>query len=172
MTLITVRTFQPDDLATLHDINQASTPGVSSESPGSLLNRINLSTALVAVDGHDRPVGFMTLIEPGTMAYGSENLRWFEAYCDRTGRSLIYVDRIAIAPERRGEAIGEQLYKAAFEAFATCDEIGCEINTNPPNPGSARFHERLGFRQVGEGAYGIKATEVAYYVRDLAPAAR
>lgn len=170
MAVITIRRFLLKDLPTLHEINQASTPGVSSESAQSLLNWINLSTVLVGVDANDQPLGFMTLLSPGTLAYDSANLRWFEAYCEKTGRSLIYVDRIAIAPSMRGQRIGEQLYQAAFEAFATCDEIGCEINTNPPNPGSARFHQRLGFHQVGERSHGEAGKAVAYYVRELAGA--
>jgi predicted GNAT superfamily acetyltransferase len=28
-------------------------------------------------------------------------------------------------------------------------EVTCEVNLDPPNPGSEAFHARLGFKQVG-----------------------
>jgi predicted GNAT superfamily acetyltransferase len=28
----------------------------------------------------------------------------------------------------------------------------CEVNVEPPNPGSLRFHERIGFAEVGQFA--------------------
>lgn len=165
-----IRSYQPSDLDTLYDINQAGVPGVGDETKTSLETWINLSTVFIAVDEKDTPLGFITLIEPGTMAYDSNNLRWFEAYIAENGRSLAYVDRIAIAKHARGQRIGEQLYKAAFEAFADRDEIGCEVNINPPNPGSMRFHARLGFKRIGERGYGDGGYRVAYYVRALAAA--
>jgi hypothetical protein len=30
--------------------------------------------------------------------------------------------------------------------------IGCEVNSDPPNPASDAFHERLGFAEVGRAA--------------------
>jgi len=162
-----IRPYRSSDLDTLYEINQASVPGVGSETKTSLERWINLSTVFVATDKKDTPLGFITLTEPGTMAYDSNNLRWFEAYMAECGRSLIYVDRVAIAETARGQKLGEQLYQAAYEAFADREEIGCEINLNPPNPGSIRFHERLGFRRIGDRAYGTNGYRVAYYVRTL-----
>ncbi len=163
-----IRSYRPSDLDTLYKINQAGVPGVGAETKISLETWINLSTIFIATDKEDTPLGFITLMEPGTMSYDSDNLRWFEVYMAENDRSLIYVDRIAIAEQVRGQRIGEQLYKAAFEAFAERDEIGCEVNINPPNPGSMRFHARLGFNQIGDKTYGKQGYRVAYYVRALA----
>ena len=55
--------------------------------------------------------------------------------------------------------------RAAFEAFKNTDEIGCEVNTAPPDPGSHRFHQWLGFEQVGTRSYDGGAKSVAYYTR-------
>ena len=164
---MSIRRYRSSDLAVLHDANQASVPGVSTESKETLRKWISLSTCFVAADAADHPLGFLTLIEPGTLAYSSDNLRWFEAYIERTGKSVIYVDRIAFLPEARGRGLGEALYQAAFDFFSGVDEIGCEVNTLPPNPGSHRFHKRLGFRQIGEQVFVPGEKSVAYYVRTL-----
>lgn len=162
-----IRLYRPSDLVTLFAINQASTPGVGHEDSAAGLARwIDISTCLVAVDEADKPLGFITLIPPGTMAYDSYNLRWFERYQEGRETSLIYVDRIALTPEARGLGLGEKLYQAAYAAFKTTDEIGCEVNTMPPNPGSHRFHQRLGFREVGTRAHG-DSYAVTYYTRKI-----
>lgn len=160
------RPYTPGDLVILHQINAASTPGVSEESIESLEKIIGLSTCLVALDDADHPIGFVTLITPGTMAYQSLNLRWFEAWVAAHPQDLIYVDRIALHPKARGQKLGEDLYRAAFAAFEHCDSIGCEINTAPDNPTSHKFHSRMGFERVGEQAFSAEKA-VAYYVRRL-----
>ena len=162
-----IRRYRSADLAVLHHANQASVPGVSTETMEHLSRWIGLSTCFVAANAADQPLGFVTLIAPGTLAYPSDNLRWFETYAERTGKSLIYVDRIAMLPEARGQGLGEALYTAAFNHFSAMDEIGCEVNSLPPNPGSHRFHQRLGFQQIGEQVFVAGEKSVTYYARPL-----
>lgn len=164
---MTIRRYQPDDFARLYQANQASVPGVGSETEQSLAEWIKLSTCLVAVNASDQALGFITVMELDQPAYDSPNMRWFEAYRDRTGKSVVYVDRIALLPDARGQKLGEALYQAAFEQFAGVDEIGCEVNTLPPNPGSHRFHQRLGFVEVGEATYRPGEKAVMFYARGL-----
>lgn len=161
-----IRNYQETDLIRLHEINAASTPGVSEETLSDLSKIIALSTCLVAVSDRDEPLGFITLIAPGTLAYESLNLRWFEDWCEANPQKLIYVDRIALAPEARGQRLGDQLYAAAFDAFHDWDSIGCEVNTSPDNPLSHRFHARMGFERVGHQQFTPEKA-VAYYVRNL-----
>lgn len=162
-----VRRYRSDDLPALYRANVASVPGVGEETQDSLARWIGLSTCFVATDADDAPLGFITLIATGTLDYPSANLRWLEAYSEHTGRSLIYVDRIALLPEARGQGMGETLYRTAFDHFCATDDIGCEVNIAPPNPGSHRFHQRLGFVQVGERSFADGEKAVAYYVRPL-----
>ncbi|MEM7767620.1 MAG: GNAT family N-acetyltransferase [Pseudomonadota bacterium] len=162
-----IRAYQPSDLPALHRINQASTPGVSPETPESLAHWIGLSTGFVATDEAGAPLGFLTLVELGTDAYTSANLRWFEDRQVREGGDTVYVDRIAVDPAHRGQQVGAALYTHAFQVLAGRGEIGCEVNVRPPNPGSQRFHARLGFRQIGERTYGGGDKAVGYWVRRL-----
>ena len=63
------------------------------------------------------------------------------------GRSA-YLRLIAVAPERRGERIGEALLEA-FEALAR--EVGDDgfLLVSDFNEGAQRFYARLGYAQVG-----------------------
>ena len=164
---MSIRPYRSDDFPNLFAANEASVPGVGRETEDSLAKWISLSTCLVAVDNDDQALGFVTVMETGQPAYDSPNMRWFESYAKETGKSVVYVDRIALLPEARGQRLGEALYQAAFEHFEGHDEIGCEINTLPPNPGSHRFHERLGFKPVGEATYRPGEKAVMFYARPL-----
>ena len=160
------RDYKAGELSRLHEINMASTPGVSEETVDALAEIISLSTCIVAEGDDGLAAGFITLLPPGTLAYESPNLRWFEIWLEGRTERLIYVDRIALHPDARGQRLGEALYGEARKQFADHDLIGCEVNTKPNNEGSHRFHPRLGFEQVGEQAFSeVKA--VAYYVRSV-----
>ena len=57
---------------------------------------------------------------------------------------------------------------AAFGVSAEWyDTIGCEVNRLPPNPGSLRFHKRLGFFEVGGQVFVTGEKEVIYLERGL-----
>ena len=77
--MTTIRAYGPADLPALHAINEQGVPGVSRETIKSLAKWLSLSECLVAVDDTGRPIGFLNLVPPGTAAYTSDNLRWFEA---------------------------------------------------------------------------------------------
>jgi predicted GNAT superfamily acetyltransferase len=83
------------------------------------------------------------------------------------------VDRIALAPAARGSGTGERLYRELLALLAADpDRVGlplaCEVNTRPANPGSLRFHQRLGFAEIGANDHGDKA--VVYLARAVMPA--
>ncbi|MEL6858669.1 MAG: GNAT family N-acetyltransferase [Pseudomonadota bacterium] len=162
-----IRSCRADDFPTLFAANEASVPGVGAETEASLAKWIALATCLVATDADDHPLGFITVMELGLPDYDSPNMRWFEAYAAETGKSVVYVDRIALLPAARGQRLGEALYEAAFAHFPTYDEMGCEVNTLPDNPGSHRFHKRLGFVEAGNATYRPGEKAVRFYTRPL-----
>ena len=99
----------------------------------------------VAVDG-DEVVGFVLAFGSNT-PHDSVNFRWFAARYP----SFLYVDRVVVAASRRGRGVGGLLYCDLF-GFARRQgyaHVTCEIDAEPPNPPSARFHERFGFAEVG-----------------------
>jgi len=106
------------------------------------------SVAVVVDDG--APAGFVLGMPPG-LGYQSENYLYFSARARDRGSSFVYVDRIVLAAHLRGQGLGPRLYDAVFaEAHRVgADEVLCEVNLEPPNPGSLAFHQRLGFVEVG-----------------------
>jgi len=91
-------------------------------------------------------LGFALLFRAGA-DYASENYRWFEV----RGDDFFYVDRIVVADEAQNAGVGRALYAAIFAAARErgLARVTCEVNVEPPNPGSMRFHGRLGFAEVG-----------------------
>lgn len=100
-----------------------------------------------------------------TADYDSPNFLWFR---DRLPR-FVYVDRVVIAPEGRGQGHARRLYEALFAAArdAGHDRVVCEVNSDPPNPGSDAFHARLGFAEVGAAAIHGGAKTVRYLMRTV-----
>lgn len=91
-------------------------------------------------------VAFMLAFREGA-GYDGANFQWFAR---RYGRFL-YVDRIVVADSEQGRGIGGLLYRDAIALAARerVPHLTCEIDVEPPNLTSQRFHERLGFHAVG-----------------------
>lgn len=103
------------------------------------------------------PLGALTVLAPA-VTHWSTYYAWVgERYDD-----FYYVDRIVVSEKARGRRIGEQLYRDLFSfAEGQTTRIVCEVNSIPPNPGSMRFHERLGFRPLER--LGDATKEVQFY---------
>lgn len=134
------------DLEEVLDLNQRCTPHVGEVDLarlGSILDEATL--ALVARDG-ERLAGFVLVLGPGA-AYDSPNYLWFA----RRHEDFRYVDRIAVEPDRHRDGLGTRLYRAVFDhaSEAGSPVVTCEVNLEPPNPVSQRFHSTLGFVEVG-----------------------
>ena len=164
-----IRPYQPADLSELHAINVAGEPGVGALSEAELAAILAEGQCFVAVNAEDQPVGFLLLVAQGAR-YQSPNFLWFESRYAGQSAAFIYVDRIAIAPSAQGLGLGAALYRIAFEACAGSWQcVCCEVNTLPPNPGSLRFHERLGFQTVGDKTFRPGEKSVVYLERSLSP---
>ncbi len=99
------------------------------------------------VEEHARVLAFLLVFREGA-SYDSPNYRWFAARYPR----FLYIDRIVVSADARGRSIGPALYEDLIGvAGATgVDMLCCEYDLEPPNPGSARFHARFGFREAGQ----------------------
>ena len=97
--------------------------------------------------------------------YDSPNFLWFRARHPR----FVYIDRIVVAPERRGRGLANRLYDDLFQDARRRghDQVVCDVNTQPPNAASDAFEERLGCAEVGRAVLpgGVKA--VRYLRRAL-----
>lgn len=91
--------------------------------------------------------GFLLALREGA-GYASPNYRWFAARYAR----FVYIDRIVIGAAGRGQGLGVALYEdlIGYARHAQAERVVAEFDVEPPNPASARLHERFGFREVGQ----------------------
>jgi uncharacterized protein len=96
--------------------------------------------------------------------YDSPNFLWWKERRER----FLYVDRVVVAAIAQGRGLGRQLYTHAMDEARRLgfDRIVCEINIDPPNPGSVAFHTALGFNAAGE-QYLANGKTVGYFERLL-----
>lgn len=157
-----VRDAQTGDYDALVRLNNDAVPAVNALSVAAFADFAEQADLFRVVGPVGAPDGLLIALQPGR-TYDSPNYRWFE----RTYESFLYVDRVVVSESRRGAGLGAALYRD-FEAAGRrlgVPRLTCEVNLDPPNPGSIRFHERLGFRPVGTQEAGGK--QVQFMVREL-----
>ena len=144
-----VRNIESADLTRVLAINNANTPGVSELTLSELETDITNCLHALAIDNeHGEVCGFCITIAPDAPAAGV-NHQWFaERYA-----SFVYLDRIAIDPTYQNLGLGVLLYQSVEQQIIDSAQhslLCCEVNLEPPNPGSLRFHHRIGFTEVGQ----------------------
>ena len=97
--------------------------------------------------------------------YDHKNLAWLRPRFDK----FYYIDRVIIAEDAQGKSYGRRLYED-FEDEARkrgLPRLVCEVNTKPDNPGSHRFHERMGFKALADVDYPEYDAALRYYEKPL-----
>ena len=145
----TTRNIEIADLARVLEINNANTPGVSELTMSELETDIENGLHALAIDNeHGEVCAFCITFDPGAPDAGA-NHQWFaERY-----KSFVYLDRIAIDSNHQNRGLGALLYQSVEQHMLNSAEhtlLCCEVNLEPPNPGSLRFHQRIGFAEVGQ----------------------
>lgn len=139
-----LRALTPDDLPTVHELNESEVPHVGTETIEALAAIVELAVAAWAFDDAGVLAGFVLTLPPGT-AYDSLNYRWFDAGTP----DFWYVDRIVIAATHRRQGLASRFYdELRAQAPPTVRRICLEVNVEPPNPVSMAFHEGYGFRTL------------------------
>jgi predicted GNAT superfamily acetyltransferase len=92
--------------------------------------------------------------------YDGIHFKWFRSRYAR----FLYVDRVVVAEEDRARGLGRMLYADLFTRAEGLghNRIVCEVNMQPPNPGSDRFHAAQGFCEVGRATLDDGAKTVRY----------
>ena len=144
-----VRNIETADLQRVLEINNANTPGVSELTKNELQTDLSNSLHALAIDNEQGDVcAFCITFDPGAPHAGA-NHQWFaERY-----KSFVYLDRIAIDSNHQNRGLGALLYQSVEQHMLNSAEhtlLCCEVNLEPPNPGSLRFHQRIGFAEVGQ----------------------
>lgn len=150
---LTVRPVEASDLGALLVLNNAAVPAVNELDAGALEALFDTAHICLVADLDGRVSGFLLCLAEGA-AYDSRNYAWLS----NNRQSFAYTDRICVAESARGNRIGEALYAELFrQERGSGRSFVCEVNEHPPNPGSLRFHKRLGFSVIGRQDHGDKA---------------
>ena len=156
------RDVAPADLPALNALNDAHAAAVNALAPAdfaALVGTAFRARMIPAVDG--TPAAFLVALSHETPAQGP-NHAWF------LGRypAFAYVDRVVVAEGWQGRGLGRALYAdlAAQARQAGLPVLVCEVNLDPPNPGSMAFHVKQGFRPAGEATDPRNGKRVRYLV--------
>jgi len=97
-----------------------------------------------------------------------EVANFYPAIASRLGRFL-YIDRVVVAERWRRHGLARMLYEDLFKRAIRLrhSRIVCEVNV--PNPVSDKFHEALGFEEIGRATFDDGATTVRYLAAHLRP---
>ena len=143
---MTLRDAMAADYGAIVRLNRESEHFLSRMDLARLLVLRSQAAYLRVAEAGGELAAFLLAFAPGS-AYDSENYRWFDARFER----FIYVDRVVVDEKHRGRGLGTLMYEDVF-AFAReggFQRVVCEFDVDPPNPVSANFHARFGFREVG-----------------------
>jgi predicted GNAT superfamily acetyltransferase len=98
--------------------------------------------------------------------YDSPNYLWFR---DRYS-SFLYIDRVVVHEDFRRRGLADEFY-CDLQVYALQHRyayLTCEIDSQPPNLGSIRFHEKHQFVEVGTQWLYNGAKQVSLRERRLA----
>jgi predicted GNAT superfamily acetyltransferase len=154
-----IRDATPADFAAILALNAESVHFLS-PLDAACLRHLHAQAAYHRVIDVDGVVAAFLLAFREGADYDSPNYRWFAQHYAQ----FLYIDRVVVSSVTQGTGVGIQLYKdiAAFAAAAGVASLTCEYDLDPPNPVSARFHERFGFHEVGRQQVGVtKAKQVS-----------
>lgn len=159
-----IREAKRSDYSAILRLNEKAIPSVNHLDECDLEALAEQSFFFQIAELEDRPVAFLLALAEGE-AYESSNYRWFSMRYDQ----FIYVDRIVVAPDYARKGIGRGLYQALESEISKSRRwLTCEVNLEPPNPNSLRFHQSFGFLQVGQQVTEGGTKRVCLMSKDLA----
>lgn len=144
---IVIRNAEEKDYDFILNLNEVNVEVLSPMPLERMLWLKDMSELFLMVDVDEKPAAFLIAIREG-QPYDSENYVWFSNKYPQ----FLYIDRIVIDEPYRAMGIGRKLYDHVKD-HARNTGVGvvtCEVDTIPYNETSLKFHESMGFKEVGE----------------------
>ncbi len=145
-----LRPYAENDLDAVLELNEASVEVLSPLDGNRLRLLISLSEMSLVAEIDNEVAGFM-LVFAEASDYDGESYGWFDQNYD----NFLYVDRIIIDAAARGQGLAsifyQQLIDDARKLQKSC--LLAEIDIEPPNHASLKFHQRFGFVEVDRLTY-------------------
>lgn len=143
-----IRPLASADLDRVLEINTSNVPEVGPLDRDRLTYLVEESAIALCVVHDEHIVGFCLVLAAGS-TYDSANYRW----CMDRSPDALYLDRVAFVDRARGQGWGTALYaevdRRIRRHFPAATALTLEVNVDPPNEPSLRFHDRRGFVEVG-----------------------
>ena len=160
----TLDAFEGDGYERVLALNQAEAKWTSDLSLVQLRELGGYAALFDVVEVRGNVAGLL-LVMADDSAYPNANLNWFR---ERYAR-FWYVDRIVVERSAAGRGLGRILYEHCFQRAAEHDKevLVCEYSIVPMNEGSAAFHRRMGFRDVGTRSDNASGKRLSMQLRDL-----
>ena len=156
---IEIKPLRKTDVDSIWKINEDGLPGTGKVSRDEIDALLEFSSLSVGAYYGEELAGFVICLPPKT-DYASLNYAWF----NQRYSEFLYVDRIAVGIQYQNQKIGTRLYDyVKRNAVENGIPVTAEVNIQPPNPGSMRFHERHGFQQVGVLDHDEKSVAMFVY---------
>tara|TARA_R110001592_G_scaffold275778_1_gene542889 strand:+ start:180 stop:776 length:597 start_codon:yes stop_codon:yes gene_type:complete len=146
MNSIQIRDVTEADFVRIVALNQAEVAHTSPMDRADIARLHDFSAYHTVITVDDVIAGFLLVMGPKS-GYINDNYGWFKKHYN----DFMYIDRIVLDIDYQGKQLGHALYRDLF-SFAQqhgCQYVVCEYNVEPSNIPSAKFHQRLGFVEVG-----------------------
>lgn len=140
---VLIRPVRVNDYAEILRINAEASPHVAELDEVELDRLVALARLAWVAEGARGVCGYLLAMD-NTADYDGEEFGRFQEELDQP---FVYIDQIAVDRGARRVRLASQMYaKLTQHGHVLC----CEVNLDPPNPVSTRFHQRQGFRPLGE----------------------
>lgn len=142
------RSLSSADSAEVLRINAESRPGVAGLDQAELHRLAALPNSHLAMEGPGAAIVGYALAFPSSAIYEGEEFRKLLQICPAP---FLYIDQVAVDTSMRRKGVASILYKALerLARHSSMSALCCEVNLEPPNPGSMAFHENMGFKELG-----------------------
>jgi uncharacterized protein len=161
----TIRPLADADRAALLRLNADNWPAVHPLDKDTLAWLLGFGGHhLVAVDRTGAVLGYLLSIASQSN-YDDDEIRELRRLIKEP---FLYICQVVIAWDHRGLGVGRAFYEEVADAARRQGMrlLCCDVNTNPPNPGSFAFHRRLGFGEIGSGT-ASNGMAIAFLARSL-----
>ena len=147
LVLSNLKTANKDTIEQIYILNQDLTPMVGSlDNSNELKDLIDMSSDSFYIEKKSELVGFIVCFRENSI-YKSQNYIHFNKKYER----FLYIDRVGIRKKHDNKGIGTHLYEHIFNINDENElPICAEVNIEPKNEISLRFHQKMGFKETSE----------------------
>ena len=144
---VIIRKAEEKDYPFILKVNEENVEVLSPMDEAKLKRFAEFAQLLLVAEVDGEHAAFLIALREGVEAYESENYRWFS----KNYSQFLYIDRIVIDEPYRGMGLGRKMYREVFDHAGATNVpfVTAEIDTIPYNEASLKFHEAMGFREVG-----------------------